>query len=347
MDVNQSQMESYFDLHGLDKLRKRAQTDSESTLREVAGQFESIFTRQMLKSMRDASFGDPLFDSNSMSFYRDMHDDQLALNMSKSGSIGLADMLVKQLQPMVAGKSQPDATPRYYDIKVKPGALHPEKTAVPIEIKKQKPMFIDRNKVTLPAYIQPALVTPHEVKPYEARQETSMVFDGKPETFINKLMPLAEKAANEIGIDAKTLLAQAGLETGWGKGMVQTANGKLSNNLFNIKADHRWDGDRMWKETLEFDGKGVPDMKKAAFRAYDSFEHSFEDYVTFLRDSSRYHTAVSHAGDSSRFVDELQKAGYATDPNYASKIKGIIQREPLLRTAQGQSDTTRKMSDPI
>ena len=332
MDIMQKQMDSYFDLNSLDRLRQEsAKGEHKSALRKVANQFESIFMRQMLKSMRDASFGDPLFDSNSTSFYRDMHDDQLALELSKTGSIGLADMIVKQLDPMVNGNKQPENNGRLFDIKRGPMSIHQqdEQKAMPIQTHKQMP--IDRKAVTLP-YIRPMQ---SDSTPVSAPKADKNTFDGKPETFINKMMPMAEKVARNLGTDARALVAQAGLETGWGKSMVQTADGKLSHNLFNIKADQRWDGERMWKQTLEFDAHGLPGQQKAAFRAYNSYEASFEDYVTFLRSSSRYNDAVRHAGDGDRFVEELQKAGYATDPDYASKIKRIMVREPLLNAAQG------------
>jgi flagellar protein FlgJ len=78
-------------------LRKSARADDPSALREVARQFESIFTKMMLDGMRKASFGDPLFGSDQADMYQDMMDDQLAVEMSQGKGLGLADMLIRQL----------------------------------------------------------------------------------------------------------------------------------------------------------------------------------------------------------------------------------------------------------
>lgn len=78
-------------------LKREARTQSPQALREVARQFESLFTRMLLKSMREASFGDSLTGGDGEGFYRDMYDDQLAVELSKGSGLGLAEMLVEQL----------------------------------------------------------------------------------------------------------------------------------------------------------------------------------------------------------------------------------------------------------
>lgn len=87
------------DPQGLAGLKRAAKEENPSatTLRQVAGQFEALFMQMMLKSMREASFGDDLFGSNSGNFYRDMYDQQLSLLLAKKQGIGLGDMLVRQL----------------------------------------------------------------------------------------------------------------------------------------------------------------------------------------------------------------------------------------------------------
>jgi flagellar protein FlgJ len=78
-------------------LRRGADANDPAALREVARQFESIFTKMMLESMRNASMGDPLFGSDQVDMYRDMMDDQLAVQLSQGRGLGLADMLIRQL----------------------------------------------------------------------------------------------------------------------------------------------------------------------------------------------------------------------------------------------------------
>src|ERR1700761_2398634 len=111
-DVLKTDAPVYTDLSGLSKLKRAAGTNDPKAIRAVAEQFESMFTRMMLKSMRDAVGPDPMFGSDQEQMYQGMFDDQLSLQMSKGRGLGLADMLVRQLQRMgVPGaKAAADAT---------------------------------------------------------------------------------------------------------------------------------------------------------------------------------------------------------------------------------------------
>ncbi|OEF68573.1 flagellar assembly peptidoglycan hydrolase FlgJ, partial [Vibrio tasmaniensis] len=126
------------------------------------------------------------------------------------------------------------------------------------------------------------------------------------------------KAASALGVDSSLLLAQAALETGWGSMMIKNSLGN-SNNLFNIKADRSWKGDKVATQTLEFHGKTAV-KESASFRSYSNFEDSFNDYVKFLNENPRYETALQHQGNSENFIKGIHQAGYATDPNYADKV---------------------------
>ena len=274
--------DSYLDNTSLNKLKLQSKMDSKGALKAVAAEFESIFMKMMLKSMRDASFGNPLFDSDSAKFYRDMADDQLALNLSKQGGLGLADMMVKQLE----------------------GNLPKQNLEM---------------KITPKNNIQMTNVE---------KNGTKDVAINSPQEFVKTLWPLAESASQKTGVSPKVLIAQAALETGWGKHLVRKTDGQNSFNLFNIKADHRWDGDRTSKATLEY-GSGSFQKKQANFRVYESFEQSFDDYVNFLQQSPRYSNALDQASDDVRFVESLQRSGYATDPKYAQKIQRILHDTPL------------------
>jgi len=146
--------------------------------------------------------------------------------------------------------------------------------------------------------------------------------------FVQKLQFSAKKAAKELGVDAQVLLAQAALETGWGKNINQLDGGKSSFNLFNIKANSGWKGKQAVVNTLEFN-HGVARQEKAKFRAYDNYEASFADYVQFIKQTPRYHKALEQGHDAAQYMHELQAAGYATDPKYADKVMRVYQDKAL------------------
>ncbi|WP_446731052.1 flagellar assembly peptidoglycan hydrolase FlgJ [Pseudomonas sp. CFBP 8758] len=148
---------------------------------------------------------------------------------------------------------------------------------------------------------------------------------GSSDEFIATMLPMAEKAAARIGVDPKVLVAQAALETGWGKSIMRADDGSSSHNLFGIKATGNWKGENARAITSEFrDGQMVKET--ADFRSYTSYEDSFHDLVSLLQNNDRYQGVVKSADNPEQFVKELQKAGYATDPNYASKISSIAKQ---------------------
>ncbi|WP_028694553.1 flagellar assembly peptidoglycan hydrolase FlgJ [Pseudomonas cremoricolorata] len=164
-------------------------------------------------------------------------------------------------------------------------------------------------------------------------------FSGSDE-FVRTMLPMAEEAAKRIGIDPRYLVAQAALETGWGKSVMRNSDGSSSHNLFGIKATGKWQGGEASAITSEFrDGKFV--KERAAFRSYDSYADSFHDLVSLLQDNGRYKDAVASADKPEQFARELQKAGYATDPDYARKIISIArQLQPTAQYAMAGSATT-------
>lgn len=145
-----------------------------------------------------------------------------------------------------------------------------------------------------------------------------------PEEFVATMMPMAEQAAKKLGVDPRYLVAQAALETGWGKSIIRNQGGESRHNLFGIKS-HGWGGASANVTTSEF-VQGVKVKEQADFRSYGSFEQSFNDYVDFLQSNGRYGKALQATANPERFVSELQQAGYATDPQYARKISQIAQK---------------------
>ena len=249
-------------------LRRGAEANDPATLRAVAKQFESLFTKMMLESMRSASMGDPMFGSDQGDMYQDMADDQLAVQLSEGRGLGLADMLIRQLSGGAGSGT---------------GAIKPALDA-------------DAREAATP-----------ELVSFEEREE-----------FISGLRPHAEAAARELGVDPNNLIAQAALETGWGR----SQPGGHSHNLFGIKAGANWDGASVQANTEEFAGETATRVD-ANFRAYGSARESVEDYVRLIRDNPRYSGAMNTGSDVQAFATALQRGGYATDPDYARKLAAV------------------------
>ncbi|MEP7311486.1 MAG: glucosaminidase domain-containing protein, partial [Pseudomonadota bacterium] len=142
------------------------------------------------------------------------------------------------------------------------------------------------------------------------------------EDFVQALLPAAQRAGEQLGVDPSTLIAHAALETGWGKSLPQTADGRCSFNLFGIKAGGKWSGARVEAVTTEF-AKGKAETQQAQFRAYGSPEESLQDYASLLGGNSRYAGALGTGSDAAAFAGALQRGGYATDPDYAQKLTQV------------------------
>ena len=149
--------------------------------------------------------------------------------------------------------------------------------------------------------------------------------------FVATIWPHARRAAKIIGVPAHALVAQAALETGWGRHLARDSAGKSGFNLFGIKAGAGWFGGRSRLPTHEV-VNGVVAREDASFRGYDTVAEAFDDYVAFLRRNPRYAAALRQSVDSRTFAAGLQKAGYSTDPHYADKIHRIANSR-LLRIA--------------
>jgi flagellar protein FlgJ len=319
----------YSDLNSLQELKVQAKNDKPEALREVAKQFEQIFLSQMLKSMRDAneSFSDPdsVFTGGDVRFYQDMLDQQMTLDMVEGKGIGLTDVLVRQLsnqlQVAVGDDSQKgDKTNTDSENWLRRAYGNGANLAASAVLGEHQ-FNASKNDVALQKSIDELQKAKDEL--YAKTNENMPERFESAQEFVDNLMPLAQRVAKELGVDPKVLLAQAALETGWGKHMVRSGDGQNSFNLFNIKAGGSWQGDYKAANTLEFKN-GLMTREVAKFRSYDSYESSFKDYVQFLKNSPRYQQAIESAADPEKYVQLLQKAGYATDPKYADKISSIF-----------------------
>ena len=296
---------TYTDFSDLTSLRREARGEDQTRALEMAAQqFEALFTQMMLKTMRDAGGLEGLFDNEHTRLYQDMHDKQLSLHLSQSANgIGLAQVLVQQLQMSLPATDTTTAERQTFAAPLRGHTTfqrHPEP------------------QVQVSAIALSLNPGSESVEAYPA----SNTFES-PQQFVRAIWPYAQQAADALGVEPRAIVAQAALETGWGRAVIRHTDGRSSYNLFNIKADHRWDGDRVGKMTLEY-RDGVADKEHALFRSYDSFGDSFADYVDFLQNSPRYRQALQAGSDAGLFAERLQQAGYATDPNYADKIKRIV-----------------------
>ena len=164
----------------------------------------------------------------------------------------------------------------------------------------------------------------------------------KTSNFINKLAPLAVADFKTSKVLPSLTIAQGILESGWGESELATK----ANNLFGIKADSRWTGKIYNTETKEYyNNSNTPTTINANFRAYDSWEGGVKDHSEFLQ-ADRYSKVIG-AKDYKTACEEVYKAGYATDPNYTSKLIKLIEDYKLHQydTANTSSSTSATSSE--
>ena len=370
MDINSSLKQNYdqarnaLDLNGLNDIREQSRAgDGEAkkaALTEAAQQFEAIFMKMLLSSMRKAQEvleSDSPFNSESTKFYRDMHDQQMAVELSSNGSLGLTDLIVRQLGGD-DGTFKPSSVLRNDgNLKVTDSASSTLDKSSETNKDNQhnsliEKMLADKNQIKPDIDIpfagnyQAQHIVSNQMNSAasqfiirEADKRTNKVngqsesvnnstalssnnFD-EPKDFVTALIEPAQKVQKTLGVPFEVVIAQAALETGWGQKIIKDQDGGSSNNLFNIKADSRWAGDKITKDTLEFE-QGAMIKKSEPFRTYQSLTDSVDDYINFLSTSERYQDALQESGNVEHFLQGLQKAGYATDPQYADKILGTL-----------------------
>ncbi|PKG81112.1 flagellar assembly peptidoglycan hydrolase FlgJ [Colwellia sp. 75C3] len=374
MDINSSLKQNFdqarnaLDLNGLNDIRQQSRAgDGEAkqeALQEAAQQFEAIFMKMLLSSMRKAQEvleSDSPFNSQSTKFYRDMHDQQMAVELSSNGSLGLTDLIVRQLGGD-NGNFKPSSVLR------NDGNLTVKDSVNSTDDKGSKANRDSQHN----SLIEKMLADKNQIKPdidipfsgnYQANISNNNAFNSaashlsnkeisrdiekrisntnthsqsvnisaplleksfnEPKDFVTALIEPAQKVQKQLGVPFEVVIAQAALETGWGQKIIKDQDGDSSNNLFNIKADSRWAGDKITKDTLEFE-QGAMIKKSEPFRMYESLSDSVDDYINFLSTSERYQEALQDTGNVEHFLQGLQKAGYATDPQYADKILGTL-----------------------
>ncbi|MCS3433596.1 flagellar assembly peptidoglycan hydrolase FlgJ [Klebsiella sp. BIGb0407] len=299
-----------FDATSLNRLKTKAGQDPQGNLKEVARQVEGMFVQMMLKSMRDALPKDGIFSSESTRMYTSMYDQQIAQQLSAKG-LGFADVLVKQ---MSASNGEGAATPEV-------------EATVPMRFEPQQ--MSSYQSQSMAKIVRQAVPRP---------AQTSIALSGDSRDFLAQLSLPAKLASEASGIPHHLILAQAALESGWGQRQIRTEQGTPSFNLFGIKASGDWRGKVTEITTTEFEN-GESKKVKARFRVYDSYLESLSDYVSLLTRNPRY-TAVANASSAEQGAHALQKAGYATDPDYAKKLTGMIQQLRAMNDKVAQAYST-------
>lgn len=332
-----TQASNYFDLQGLEQLRQKTKTNDKETIREVANQFESMFASMLIKSMREANAAfetESPFNNQQTKFYTDMQDKQLAVDISRHGSLGLADALVRQLDPtsMVRPQSVPQDQLMMPEQEPEMMSLTTKESVT--DFKKPDQLQASLQTKINDSALQQKAESADDVNTNASAQKIDF---SSPSSFIATLLPYAQKAAKSLGISPEVLVAQSALETGWGKKVLQTANQQSSFNLFNIKSHNSWQGESVNKSSLEVeDGVGV--QRRSNFRVYENLHESFKDYTNFISNNKRYEQALQQGENAERYIEELQQAGYATDPQYADKIKAIMNSDNFQSVVAGDNN---------
>jgi flagellar protein FlgJ len=340
------------DLNGLQGIRTLGKQDKAAALMEVSKQFESLFVNMMMKSMRDANAvfeEDSLLGSPETDFYKQMYDDQMALELTRGQGLGLAAVIYRQLQQNY-GKQKDHADidqSQLYGRKPAPKAF-PERLERAIkEVEHERhimPLAKPQTSVPAPTPAPNLQANTHSaekpsVAPAQGTGSKGQQF-ARASDFVAALYPHAEKIGAQLGVDPKAIVAQAALETGWGRYVISDSQGRSSFNFFGIKADERWDGSRVEVPTQEF-RDGAMLKENARFRSYPSLEEGLRDYATFLQQNPRYDAALQQNLSGEHYGHALQQAGYATDPEYGSKI-GRISRSDTLQQALNALDAAVK-----
>jgi flagellar protein FlgJ len=298
---NSSMQSLAADAQSLGNLKMEAGKNSPAAIRETAKQFESLFMRELMKSMREATMKSGMLDSPGSDLGTDLLDQQFAVQMSGQPG-GLADTIAKQLTRQMAGSVKDTSVAAASQGVVAGSAGKSSK-----------------------ASIQGA-TTPPVARAARAPTESQA-------NFVKQHSEVASAIEKKTGIPAGFMLGQAGHETGWGKHEIKLKGGEPSCNLFGIKAGASWTGKVAEVTTTEY-VNGTAQKCVQKFRAYDSYADAFKDYARMISESPRYAKVKDQSNSAHSFASGLQKAGYATDPDYAAKLSRAINTTLAIRRAQ-------------
>lgn len=292
------------DVRSLDGLRAQAARDPKAAVREAAKAFETLFMQEVMKSMRSATLRSGLLDSDGEKLGTELFDQQMATRLAGMPG-GLADVLARQLERQL-GLAM--STPGSAGAPVQGPSGSPADAA------------LRRLRPTLPAAPAPA-TAPAAAAGADAG--ATRPARNASEAFVQQHTEAARRVARSTGLPAEFMIGQAALESGWGRREIRHADGRTAHNLFGIKAGAGWRGPVAEVMTTEY-VDGQPRKVMARFRAYASYEESFADYARLIGGNPRYAGVIANGGTVAGFAQNLQKAGYATDPAYADKLARVI-----------------------
>jgi len=312
------------DVQGVDSLRRAARRSPEEGLRQVSRQFEAIFMNMVLKSMRDAVPASGMFDSQGQKLYQSMLDQQLAQTMAGRG-LGLADAMYAQLRrglPAAATDAAAAAGPAAAGAVREPRPAATVTATAPAADASAAPQARAIRQPRAAAAALPPLPAPQAPAGTDGAPGLLPALRAQAEDFLGRVAQAARSASEATGVPQALIVAQAALESGWGRRELPGVDGARSFNLFGIKADRSWRGAVTEAVTTEV-VDGALQRVKARFRAYGSYEEAFADYARFLAGNPRYARVLS-APDAQQAAHALQRAGYATDPDYAAKLVRVM-----------------------
>jgi len=336
------------DANSLNALKVASKENSPETIKEVAKQFEAVFMNMMLKSMREATPQESPFDNEQSRTFTSMLDQQLTSNLAEKG-LGLSDILAKQLSKglnvsnntMEQAVSDPnknaEANPAPVNSSVPNASLihsyliHQTNGSIPSHLvsNKQSNNVVPEDNTKNNAEPAEKLLTTNQLinseRDYKKPNATLNSGVSSSSDFKNRMRAHAEEASKTTGIPSKLMLGQAALESGWGKREIKGQDGTPSYNLFGIKATAGWKGKTVETVTTEY-VNGVKQKHVTKFRAYDSYADSFKDFAKLMQNNPRYQGVMSNLHNSESYAQAMQKAGYATDPNYANKLASVINK---------------------
>lgn len=321
------------DVNGLSSISRAERQQAGSGLKPVTQQFEAVFLNMMLKSMRASVPESSLYNSEAMKTMGQMRDMQLSQALSSRG-IGIADMLQQQLGsraapqgsdaasvaalagiPMGQSRSINDIVAeaqaqRQFGVHDAPSEHHAIGHARQVGHSHQD------SATDSPSALTSLWIT--------ARDKFK---DSAPHVaqFLARVGDSARRISAESGIPVRLIVAQAALETGWGRHDVKYEDGRAGHNLFGIKAVGRYADASRATKTTEYEN-GVPSQRQERFRAYGSDEHAMRDYARMLTTHPRYKGIAGSSAHEGAGL--LQQHGYATDPHYAEKLRSIIDLLP-------------------
>jgi len=311
-----------FDANSLNGIKRLSRDNSPAALKAASQQFESVFMQMVLKSMRDATPQAGMLDSEQTKTYNGLLDQQLAMTLSTSrGGTGLATMIEKQLGRQMTPAIVPGESK----------GLPPEPQTVAKALSRALPgtgglgegmsQALDRYRAAATAADRARGAANSAADGATLPASLAALPAGKRQ-FVQRVWPYAMQVSRETGIPAHFMVAQAALETGWGKSEIRRGDGTPTYNLFNIKAGSAWNGGLAKTVTTEYEN-GMAVRENANFRAYGSYADAFRDYARLIIGNARYAGAAGQT-DARAFADGLQRGGYATDPAYASKLRRVI-----------------------